>query len=461
MQKSIFFIIVAAALSLQSCKSFEPQKEPYPALEIPQTYSVELENRPVESETPFSEKNQELTNLIDNCLKNNLDQKILKARLEKAQAVLKKQSASFFPSLAFSFGGKKQESRSQKTYSGSAVYSSSHSWDSSLSSSYAADIWGRNSSAVKADQSNYQAASFDIEESRNELAASIAQIWIDVIASRNKITILNNQLENNKTILALQKLRFLNGKADALDVSQQIEALAKTGSQKPLLEKQEKLLLNSLALLSGSADMSAVHIETSRFPETIPLPEVGFPSALLENRPDIKAARMRLLSSQYDLSFAKKDLLPSFSLSAQALFSNKKLDLLFHNWVASLAGTVAAAIFDGGFKRAEIDRVKAELEEQLSSYTMAVANAVKEVEDTLITIEKQADYIRLLEKELETTRLTLQDAKIQYLNGQSSYLAWLTAQANIESLERQLIGEKAEYLKQRIILHRVLGFSFG
>jgi len=194
-------------------------------------------------------------------------------------------------------------------------------------------------------------------------------------------------------------------------------------------------------------------------PEPLPLPGIGIPSDLLENRPDIQAAKMRLSSSQWEVTVARADLLPSFSLTAQALFSNGAFDLLFQNWIATLAGSIAGPIFDGGFRKAEVERVTAVAQEQVTLYARTVAKAIQEVEDSLVSIEKQKEYIRLLEEELNVARLTLKDAMVQYQNGQSSYLSYLVAWTSIQRLESQLVGERAGYIKERIGLYRALGWT--
>jgi len=56
-------------------------------------------------------------------------------------------------------------------------------------------------------------------------------------------------------------------------------------------------------------------------------------------------------------------------------------------------------------------------------------------------------------------RLTLKDAMVQYQNGQSSYLSYLIAWTSIERLERQLVGERATFIKDRIGLYRALGWK--
>jgi len=459
MRSSLFFAIVIGTIIFSGCKTLEPEVDITPPLAIPQKFSIDAGINDNVDSLHLLDGWEELNSLVNDALINNFDLKILKAKIEQAKAMVAKEDASFFPDLGFSIGGQKKGTQVKRSHRQSSKYSGSHSWDGSLSSSYTADVWGEAEADKQVQEFNLKAAAWDLEASTLELTTFIAQIWIDIIAVKKKRQIVNSQIKNSKILLELQKLRFLNGKANALDVSQQHEVLAQANSQAPLLEKEERLLFNKLVFLSGNTLVDAVQVNTEQFPEVIPLPRVGIPLNLLDNRPDIQAARLRLSSSRWKISAARADLLPSFNVTAQALFSSGKLDLLFQNWVATLAGSLAGPIFDGGFRKAEIQRVKAAAKEQLNIYAMIVASAIREVEDILISIQKQDAYIKLLAQELEAARLTLKDARIQYQNGQSSYLNYLIAWTSIERLERQLVSERAVYLKDRIELYRVLGMN--
>jgi outer membrane protein, multidrug efflux system len=454
-----FFMILIGLFIFSGCKTFEPEKNLAIPLNIPEKFSIETDASNLEDGLPLFQDHDELNILIKEALNNNFDLKILKSRINQAQAMVAKEEASFFPDFGFSLGGQKKGVQVKKSHGQSSIYDGSHSWDASLDGSYTADVWGKAGANEQAQDLKLKAAFWDLKESKIELTTTIAQIWIDIIAVRKRMYILSNQIKNSETMLELQKLRFLNGRAKALDVSQQHEALAQASSQFPLLEKQERLLLNTLVFLSGKTLINDIVVNTKKFPEPVPLQKVGIPLDLLENRPDIQAARLRLSSSQWKISAAKADLLPSMSLTARALFSNGKLDLLFQNWVATLTASIAGPIFDGGFRKAEVNRVKALADEQLHIYAMVVAKAIREVEDTLVTIQTQDAYIKLLEQELEAVRLTLKDARIQYQNGQSSYLNYLIAWTGIERLERQLVSEHAVYLKERISLYKALGIK--
>jgi NodT family efflux transporter outer membrane factor (OMF) lipoprotein len=441
------------------CKTFEPETIPPLPFMIPENFSIDTgESDAIEDWWLFFDSD-ELNVLIKDAVDGNFDLKIFKTRIAQAKASLAKKEASFFPDFGFSIGGQKTGVHAKKTHGSTASYDGDHSWDGALSGSYTADVWGKAEAGKQSQALSLEAANQDLRAFTLELTADIAKIWIDIISARNKKSILDNQIKINKTLLELQKLRFANGKASALDVSQQREALAEASSQVPLLEKQERLLLNNLVFLSGKTRIGMVQVNTQILPDPIPISRAGIPSDLLKNRPDIQAAMMRFFSSRWTSTAARADLLPSFKLTAQALFSSGHLDLLFQNWVAALAGSIAGPIFDGGFRKAEVKRTKAFSREQLNFYVRTIAKAIREVEDSLVSIQKQAAYIKLLEKELGVVRLTLKDAMVQYQNGQTSYLSYLIAWTSIERLERQLVGERASMIKEWIGLNRVLGWK--
>lgn len=457
--KSVFCALLAGMILLYGCRTMEPEPSLPGPVVVPDQYSVDIEgSASADQWWTFLESN-ELDRLIQEALTKNFDLLVLQSRVDQAKARVEKQSADLFPSLSFSAGGQKRATQVKSSHSSSTVSNTGNSWDTSLNGSYTMDVWGREKAQVQAQVLDLEAAGKDLQKTRNDVSEQVAQTWIDIIAARKRLAVLENQIHINKTLLDLQKLRFVNGKASALDVSQQREVLAEASSQVPLIEKQEQLLLNTLAFLIGKPHAQKIQVHSQNLPEPPPLPDIGLPARLLKNRPDIQAAKMRLISSQWDVKAAEADLLPSFKLSAQALFSSGKLDLLFQNWIATLAASISGPIFDGGYRKAEIKRVKAIAEEAISLYAKTVANAIREVENSLTGIQKQEDYIRLLEEELELTRLTLQDARLQYQNGQSSYLSYLVAWTSIERLERQLIGERAEYIKERIGLYQSLGWQ--
>jgi len=189
----------------------------------------------------------------------------------------------------------------------------------------------------------------------------------------------------------------------------------------------------------------------------IPLPKTGLPADLLASRPDVRAAGLRLKEADWQVSAAKADRLPAMTLSTEAVFSSSSLDLLFSNWISSLAASITGPLFDAGSRAAEVELAAAGTDEYLTAYAQTVAEAVQEVENSLITEKRQTEYINLLKDQLDASRITVKNAHLQYMNGQDNYLDYLTAWTTAQSLERQLVEEQATLVKNRVTLYRTLG----
>lgn len=463
MRYALIAIVLMSVVSLTGCNLIGPDPVAVMPVEVPDAYVHQTETPTPGTDTASPAGGwwiafdvDELSGLIQTGLGANHDLKVLKARADQALANVKKEQSNFGPTLDYSLGGEQQYSRS-KTSGHSSVSDDNHSYSAALNAGYTLDLWGKNRADLSARQLEYLAAMQDLADGALTLSTEIADTWVDIVSVRTRMQVLNRQIEANRMTLKLQELRYINGMATALDVSQQRQALAQVLSAMPLLEKEEKQRINAMGLALGRTPGTPVTVSTMALPQTFLAPQPGIPADLLENRADIRAARMRLDAAALDVASAKADLLPELTLSASAAFSSGTLDLLFRNWVLSLGAALAGPLLDGGERNAEIERTRAVVREEVNTYAKTVANAIGEVEDALVAIDRQDAYIDLLEQQLSAVKETLQDARVQYLNGQSSYLNYLSAWSSMESLERQLVSERATYVKERIALYNVTG----
>jgi outer membrane protein TolC len=133
------------------------------------------------------------------------------------------------------------------------------------------------------------------------------------------------------------------------------------------------------------------------------------------------------------------------------------MDVLFDNWLLSLAGNLTAPVFDGKRRAAEVDRSLAVVDENLAAYHKTVLTAIKEVEDALVNETKQREHINGLEKVTATARKALTEAGNRYRKGLTDYLPVLTQLLTVQGLERELIQKQANLLEVRISLYRALG----
>ena len=442
---------------LSECAAFDPQEREKPPLDMPQSYELYREGEPGSGAWWEVFESTELNAFIAEALSQNFDIQSVYARLRQAQAVAQQVGAQKLPSLNYELEGGKSRIQTKATENTPTLIAEQETWRAGLAASYEIDLWGRAGAEQRAEIVQAEAVREDLDAAAVSVAGEVILTWLDIIAARRKMVILREQIQTNETLLELQKLRFANGIASGLDVSQQQQALAAAKSEMPLLELSERQLLSQLTLLLGRASSQGLQIQQDALPVLLDMPPTGLPADLLASRPDVRAAGLRLRSADWEVSAARANRLPSLSLSASAAFSSGNVDLLFDNWITSLTASLSGPLFDAGRRKAEVARTRAVAEERLADYAKTVARAIKEVEDYLVAEQYQQDYLVLLTEQLNAARLTLKNASLQYQNGQSDYLSYLSAWNTIQSLERQMVAEKATLIKNRVGLYRAVG----
>jgi multidrug efflux system outer membrane protein len=453
--KSPFIILILTSiLGLASCRLFNPEPLPSVQESLPNKFSEVTTDATPEKRWWETFNDCELNALIEEAFSKNMALKEVWARLKQARARAVKAGADKYPDLTGSAGASHSKTRTKNT---SASTTTSEDYSLGLSSSYELDLWGRVRAEQEAAILSAKASEQDLNAAAITLAAEVTSRWIQIIAQRTQKQLLNEQLKTNRTFLELIELRFRHAMVSALDVYQQQQVIDQVRAQIPLVDAQESRLMNEMSVLLGKAPRSPLVISRPVLPKLAPMPSTGIPADLLENRPDIRAAQLRLQSAGWDVAAARADRLPSLTLSAGAIFESKHLDLLLDNWLLSLAANLTAPIFDGNRRAAEVDLTMALKDENLAAYRQTILKAIREVEDALITEAKQQEHILELKQVIQTARKALEQAILRYRNGLTDYLPVLTQLLSVQDLERNLITQHATLLTNRISLYRSLG----
>ena len=212
-----------------------------------------------------------------------------------------------------------------------------------------------------------------------------------------------------------------------------------------------------MSALLGRADLESLSITNGALPSIGALPGIGIPAEVLANRPDVRQAGLQLQAADWSVSAARADRLPAIRLTASAGYASSDAADLFDDWIANLAGSLTGPIFDGGRRKAEVERTRAVVDERLAAYRAVVINAVKEVEDALISEQKQRDYITALDQRLEAARLSYGESINRYRNGLIEYTTVLIQLNTLQTLERDRVAAQYDLLQYRINLYRALG----
>jgi len=170
------------------------------------------------------------------------------------------------------------------------------------------------------------------------------------------------------------------------------------------------------------------------------------------------ASELDLLAAEdAEVAAAVAERFPSFNLTA--VFGSGRLDYtsIISETFWSLMVDAVQPIFDNGRRRAEVERSKAVVEEELARYHQTVLSAVQEVEDALASYRSGLEQLKLLEERHIATTATLRLAEDQYFEGLTEYLSVLTNQVAHFNVQRQLLSSRRQLISDRISLLRALG----
>jgi NodT family efflux transporter outer membrane factor (OMF) lipoprotein len=396
--------------------------------------------------------NPELDRLITSGLADNLSLQEAWARLSQTRALAAKADARQYPDL--SMDGVAAHLRSDASDTGQQ---SNENFVLSLNTGYEIDLWGRVRAKVKSADLDLNAGREDVNTLIMSISGLIAETWVELLSQRQQQLQLKQQLQLNTKLLNLIEMRFTMSRASVLDVYQQGQTV--TALQGGLINSRARrqLQLNQLALLTGRSTTAGMKLVQVKFPEISPLPPTGLPADLLARRPDIRAAGLRLQSADWQVAAARADRLPQIRLGGTVNYTSTALDLLLDNWILRLAASVAGPVFDGGYRRAEVERSRAVLDERLATYRNTVLTAIREVEDALTREQQYRDFLVNIDKQLQLTEMAYREATWRYLNGLNDFLPVLREQINLITFQLERIKTRADLLKARIGLYKALG----
>lgn len=458
-------VIVVAGLLAASCSPHHTASNPRPPFELPEAYTVGDEAEATEEASPdrwwVAFGDPELTYLVDEALAHNFQLGAAWARYEQSRTGVQAAASAWFPQI----NAQLEAARRRQVVVFGALGRQEFEVDSynvSLPVSYELDVWHRVGHNVAAGAIEMVAARDDVEALAMTLAANVVEAWLELLQQRATRALLEEQLETNELYAELVELRFSHGLGTALDVHQQQQQLSATEAQLAQALGSEQIARQQLAVLVGrppsafAGDIGSLP-EPTVLPPPPPVPQAGIPGHLLLTRPDVRAARRRVEAQDHRVGAAIADLFPAFRFNASIGLSSPTLEGLVSSFVYSIAGSLLAAVLDGGRRDAEIRRNRAVLRERLQNFGHVLLTAMMEVEGALARERQLTGQREHLEAQLEAARSALTESRRRYSEGLSDYLPVLTSLAAAQRLEQTILAIDRQRLSQRVQLARALG----
>jgi len=307
----------------------------------------------------------------------NLNLQLLSAKVRQAQASVAAAQASLWPSVAVNAGAGRSVSSAGGAASNSANLSLPLTWE--------LDVWGRIDLQTQAAQANALASQEDLALARLSAQATLVQTYIALRTAERQFAVVEKAQAAYERALTLTRYRYEAGVVSAADVAQAESQWQCTVAQRIDVETSRQQLAHSLAVLLGQPP-SALQLATSQALPVLPALPTVLPASLLQRRPDVRAAEMRVMAAQAQLGVAQTAFFPSFSFAASTGYKSTELASLFNasSRLWSLGPSLALSLFDGGQRQAAKDDARAALEVALLNYQQTVLTLLQEVEDNLV-----------------------------------------------------------------------------
>jgi outer membrane protein TolC len=238
------------------------------------------------------------------------------------------------------------------------------------------------------------------------------------------------------------------GKVWASDVFRQKQLVEASQGQLIQAEEQAKLLQHRLCVLVGRSPDQAWADQAMALIDLPPLPATGIPASMIQKRPDVASAFYAIRAADQRTAVAIANKYPAINLTGTLTTSESRVEALFDDWLASLAGSLAGPLFDAGLREAEAQRTRAVLSQAIHTYKQTVLESLKEVEDALVQETAQRAYIANLGMQLDLAKTAYDRIGQRYRYGQLDYLRVL------ESLESQQRLERSQLTAQRFLIDR-------
>jgi multidrug efflux system outer membrane protein len=454
--------LAALCLVVSSAGCILTQDLPDPALDVPPKYSAGKSTDPDAPPTLDwwrGFRSRELTALMEEAQKVNLDIAAAVARFLQADAQARIAGAPLLPSL--SSGGQESYSRtSGSSASGLSIGGREVvNYTASLSASYELDFWGKNRDAAQAAEQTAVASRFDREVVALTTLTSVGSAYFQVLAAQDRLRTAERNIASATRILEAIRQRLKAGTGTDLDVAQQEAVVANQRAAVPPLRQTLALNINALATLV-SRPPESLHVTGGSMNE-ISSPRVtpGLPSELLTQRPDIRRQEAQLASATANVGNARAQFFPSIQLTGTGGYQSSALTSLFQPHAAffNLVGGLTQPIFDGGVILGNFELTKARQDELLQTYRKTVVSAFADVDNALVAIRQTTDKVRLQRDVLVASRRAFQLSEQQLKAGTADIVTVLNTQLTLFQAEDTLLQAQLARLLAIVSLYQALG----
>ena len=403
-------------------------------------------------------RSPELNALVEEALRANPDVSAAQAALRQANELVYADQASLFPSVGANLSKTREKVSGASTGAASAPILTLSS--ASLNVSYAPDVFGGTRRQIESSTAQAQYQRFALEATYLTLSTNVVNTAVNLASLRDQIAATGKivQLQSDQLDL-LQAQRRLGAIADT-DVLTQQTALAQTRATLAPLQKQLAQTRNQLMAYLGrfpNQDKGErFNLASLHLPQELP---VSLPSAIVEQRPDVRSAQAQLHEASANIGVAVANQLPQFSITGSLGSTVASGSTLFSagSGVWSLAGAIAQPLFDAGALEHRKRAALAAYDQSAAQYRGTVLAAFQDVANALRALEADAEALKQQVAAEQSAQASLALVQAQYRLGAVAYINLLTAQQTYQNTVLTRVQAQAVRYSDSAALFQALG----
>jgi len=455
--------IAFAAFAMLAACSLAPEYQ-RPEIAVPENYKEAGNWLPARPETAEANrgpwwqeyKDADLNALEDKVSTANQDLKAALARYEQARAAAAVARAGYFPTItADANAGRQRLSHNAVNVSATPLY---NDFLMAADLSYEIDIWGRVRNMVAAGENRAAASKADLAAMDLSLHAELAMDYFALRGQDATQIIADETVADYQKALELTKARHKGGAAAEADVDQAETQLenAKTLAADTWLKRAQ--LEHAIAVLVGEAP-SNFSLPPKKADIALAPIIPGIPSKLLEQRPDIAAAELRVQAANADIGVARAAYFPDFSLDAavglESAMASKLLQAPSLFW--SIGPSATLTLLDGGKIAALSAEAHAAYDESVANYRQTVLTAFQQVEDSLVALRQLTEENNTQSAAAAAAERALAQARNRYSGGIATYIDVVVAENTALQAELGKVDISTRRLTASVLLVKAIG----
>jgi NodT family efflux transporter outer membrane factor (OMF) lipoprotein len=325
------------------------------------------------------------------------------------------------------------------------------------------DFFGMTAHTICALQAEAEASLENLSDIWVTLSAEIGKNYIELRGLQTKFALHSEKLCIATRELQLTKELMGRGLIDDREIGNLQTGLYALHAEEPLIEFEIAKTTHRLSILLGlpPQDLKECLQTTAALPSLPKQPPIGLPSELLQNRPDIKKAEMKLAAATERTESAIAALFPRFSLwgfigdistNAGSLFTGAST-----TW--GIGPQILVPIFNSRLLMQDVEYNQIATQEALYTYQKTVLEALEEAENAIAAYTAEEKRFCYLNESYLTLAESLRGQEELYQRGASDYLSVATLAKDTLTAQELAIQSQRQQLLNYIAIYKAIGGS--